>query len=178
VLRCVWITALMVLSATSSQAQVPAASAAPAPPAAAPAKPVKPVQLADSTPRGKLKNPYSASDKTIVSSGAALFVSAACSGCHGGTGGGGICPPLTDGVWIYGGDDDTLFRLIAYGSQTLQSKGYTRKAEENVVAPMPAMGEVVATDDDLWRILTFIRAQYHGPPECRLGCPGSGNAAP
>ena len=53
---------------------------------------------------------------------------------------------------------DTLFRLFAYGSQTLQSKGYSRKAQENVVAPMPAMGEVVATDDDLWRILTFIRA--------------------
>jgi hypothetical protein len=74
-------------------------------------------------------------------------------------------------VWIYGGDDDTLFRLVTYGSQTLQSKGYSRKAEENVVAPMPPMGEIVATDDDLWRILTFIRAQYHGPPECRFGCP-------
>ena len=32
---------------------------------------------------------------------------------------------------------DTLFRLIANGSQTLQSKGYSRKAQENVVAPMP-----------------------------------------
>ena len=52
----------------------------------------------------------------------------ACSGCHGGTGGGGMCPPLTNDVWVYGGDDDTLFRLVAYGSQTLQSKGYGRKA--------------------------------------------------
>ena len=52
----------------------------------------------------------------------------ACSGCHGGGGGGGMCPAVIDGVWIYGGDDDTLFRLVAYGSQILQSKGYSRQA--------------------------------------------------
>ncbi len=174
VFRGAWITALTVMLASSSGAQTPATTAAPKATAAALSKAIKPVQRADSTPQGKLKNPYSVSDKSIVDSGAKLYTSAACSGCHGGTGGGGICPPLADGVWIYGGDDDTLFRLVAYGSQTLQSKGYSRKAQENVVAPMPAMGEVVATDDDLWRILTFIRAQYHGPPECRFGCPPSG----
>ena len=173
----VCLMALIAALAASAEAQRTAvAAAAPAPAAAAAAKPLKPLERADSTPQGKLKNPYSVSDKAIVSSGAALFISAACSGCHGGTGGGGICPPLNDGVWIYGGDDDTLFRLIAYGSQVLQSKGYSRKAEENVVAPMPAMGQVVATDDDLWRILTFIRAQYHGPAECQFGCPKSGGA--
>jgi hypothetical protein len=53
----------------------------------------------------------------------------------------------------------------------LQSKGYTRKAQENVVAPMPPMAAVVGSADDLWRIITFIRAQYHGPAECRFGCP-------
>lgn len=173
--RCLCIAAVMVILATSSEAQAPPTSAAPVSAALAASKPVKPLERADSTPPGKLHNPYNIGNKAIVTSGAALFVSAACSGCHGGTGGGGICPPLTDGVWIYGGDDDTLFRLVVYGSQTLQSKGYSRKAEENVVAPMPAMGGVVATDDDLWRILTFIRAQYHGPPECRFGCPASGD---
>jgi mono/diheme cytochrome c family protein len=170
-LRSAWITALTVMVASSSGAQTPAAAAPPKTVAAAPSTAIKPEQRADSTPQGKLKNPYSESNKAIVDSGAKLFESAACSGCHGGSGGGGICPPLADGVWIYGGDDDTLFRLITYGSQTLQSKGYTRKAQENVVAPMPAMGQVVATDDDLWRIITFIRAQYHGPPECKFGCP-------
>jgi mono/diheme cytochrome c family protein len=73
---------------------------------------MKPVQRADSTPKGKLKNPYSDSNKAIVAAGNKLFQGASCSGCHGGTGGGGICPPLANGVWIYGGDDDTLFRLI------------------------------------------------------------------
>jgi mono/diheme cytochrome c family protein len=175
VLRNAWISALAVIFASASGAQTPATPAA-VKAATAPSTPVKPLQRADSTPRGKLKNPYDVNDKAIVDSGAKLFEGAACSGCHGGTGGGGICPPLTDGVWIYGGDDDTLFRLVAYGSQTLQSKGYTRKAEENVVAPMPAMGQVVATDEDLWRILTFVRAQYHGPSECKFGCPPPGNS--
>ncbi len=174
-LRSICITLLMAILTSAGKAQAPAAPAAPASTAVASAKPVKPVERADSTPAGKLKNPYTVDNKAVVASGAALFVSAACSGCHGGSGGGGICPPLTDGVWIYGGDDDTLFRLVAYGSQTLQSKGYSRKAEENVVAPMPAMGAVVATDDDLWRILTFVRSQYHGPQECKFGCPKPGD---
>jgi mono/diheme cytochrome c family protein len=170
-LRAAWMSAVIMMLASWSEAQTPATAAAPKTSAAAPSTAVKPLQRADSTPQGKLKDPYSASDKAVVESGHKLYEGAGCEGCHGGTGGGGICPPLADGVWIYGGDDDTLFRLVTYGSQTLQSKGYSRKAEENVVAPMPAMGEVVGTDDDLWRILTFIRAQYHGPPECRLGCP-------
>jgi mono/diheme cytochrome c family protein len=130
-----------------------------------------PVQRADATPKGKLKNPYQDTDAAVVAAGNKLFMNYACSGCHGGTGGGGMCPPVTNDIWVYGGDDDTLFRLVAYGSQDLQSKGYSRKAQENVVAPMPAMGGIVKTDDDLWRILAFIRANYHGSPQCKYGCP-------
>ena len=132
-----------------------------------------PVQRADSTPRGKLKNPYSDTDAAVVAAGNRLFMNYACSGCHGGTGGGGMCPPLTNDIWVYGGDDDTLFRLVAYGSQELQAKGYSRKGQENVVAPMPAMGGIVKTDDDLWRILAFVRANYHGAPQCKYGCPAN-----
>ena len=82
-----------------------------------------------------------------------------------------MCPPLTNDTWVYGGDDDTLFRLVAYGSQILQSKGYSRKAQESVVGPMPQMGQLVKTDDELWRILVFVRSNYHGSPECKFGCP-------
>jgi mono/diheme cytochrome c family protein len=171
VFRSACVTALMLITASVIEAQTSAAPAAPKSTAAAPSAAMKPAQRADSTPKGKLKNPYSDSNKAIVAAGDKLFQGASCSGCHGGTGGGGICPPLANGVWIYGGDDDTLFRLITYGSVTLQSKGYSRMAVENVVAPMPAMGDVVGTDDDLWRIITFIRAQYHGPAECKFGCP-------
>jgi mono/diheme cytochrome c family protein len=147
------------------------AAAQPAASAAAPAQVMTPIQRADATPRGKLKNPYSDTDAAVVAAGNQLFMSYACSGCHGGTGGGGMCPPVTNDIWVYGGDDDTLFRLVAYGSQDLQSKGYSRKGQENVVAPMPPMGGIVKTDDDLWRILAFIRANYHGSPECKYGCP-------
>lgn len=169
--RTAWIGALTAMFACAGGAETPATPAAAKPGASTPSAAINPQQLADSTPKGKLKNPYSATVKATAASGAKLYAGAGCEGCHGGTGGGGICPPLADGVWVYGGDDDTLFRLITYGSRTLQSKGYTRKAQENVVAPMPAMGGVVGSADDLWRIISFIRAQYHGPPECRLGCP-------
>src|SRR2546429_3733910 len=94
----------------------------------------------------------------------------ACGGCPGGRGGGGMSPPLTNDVWVYGGDDDTLFRLVAYGTDALQAKGYGRKGTENVVGPMPPMGQIVQTDDEVWRILAFVRSNYHGAPECKFGC--------
>jgi len=136
----------------------------------APGNTMTPVQRADTTPQGKLKNPYADSDTAVVQAGQKLYMGYACSGCHGGTGGGGMCPALTNDIWVYGGDDDTLFRLVAYGSEALQSKGYSRKAQENVVGAMPAMWQIVKTDDDLWRILAFVRANYHGAPECKFGC--------
>lgn len=129
-----------------------------------------PVQRADATAKGGLKNPYSDSDAAAVDAGQKLYMAYACSGCHGGTGGGGMCPALTNDIWVYGGDDDTLFRLVTYGSDGLQSKGYSRKAAENVVGAMPPMGPIVKTDEDLWHILAFVRSNYHGAPECKLGC--------
>lgn len=163
----------MLAAATLIYAQQPPGSADPpaAPAAAADTATMTPVQRADAAPQGTLKNPYSDSDASVVASGQAIFLRYGCSGCHGGTGGGGMCPPLTNDIWVYGGDDDTLFRLVSYGTQTLQSKGYSRKGQENVVGAMPSMGQIVRTDDDLWRILTFVRANYHGSPECKFGCP-------
>jgi mono/diheme cytochrome c family protein len=139
----------------------------------APAGAGTPVGKADATPKGQLKNPYSDSDQAVVQAGSGLYLRYGCNGCHGGNGGGGMCPPLTNDVWVYGGDDDTLFRLVAYGSEALQGKGYSRKGTESVVGPMPPMGQVVQTDDDLWRILAFVRSNYHGAPECKFGCGAS-----
>jgi mono/diheme cytochrome c family protein len=130
----------------------------------------KPQQLADATPKGQLKNPYQDTDQAAVTEGGQFFLNYGCNGCHGGTGGGGMCPPLTNDTWVYGGDDDTLFRLVTYGSDTLQTKGYTRTGHENVVGPMPAMGGVVQKSDELWKILAWVRSHYNGAPECKLGC--------
>jgi hypothetical protein len=73
-------------------------------------------------------------------------------------GGGGMGPPLTNEVWVYGKDDDTLFRLVALGSDGLKKQGYSRKGSENVVGPMPPMGKIVKSTDDLWKIIAWIRS--------------------
>jgi hypothetical protein len=86
-----------------------------------------------------------------------LFRSYPCAGCHGGNAGGGMCPPLTTSDWIYGGDDDSLFRLVTLGSIELQKKGYTRQGLINTAGPMPSMGPIIRNSDDLWKILAFIR---------------------
>jgi len=112
---------------------------------------------AESAAKGELKSPYSDFAK-VADEGHKKFMAAGCNGCHGGGGGGGMGPPLTNQVWIYGKDDDTLFRLVALGSDGLQKQGYHRKGSENVVGPMPAMGGVVKSDDDLWKIIGWIRS--------------------
>ena len=134
---------------------------------------VTPPDLEKATPKGKLHDPYKDTQADIVAQGESLFRSYSCSGCHGGTGGGGMCPPLTNDTWVYGGDDDTLFRLVTLGSDNLQKEGYTRIGRENVVGPMPPMGPIIKNADDLWKIITFIRAHYDGDPTYKYGTPKS-----
>ena len=117
-----------------------------------------PLELIASTPKGELKNPYNADIAAITKEGHHRYLSAGCNGCHGGGGGGGMCPPLTNDTWVYGRDDDTLFRLIALGSDELKKQGYKRVKTEVVVGPMPPFGGIIKTSDDLWRILAFIRS--------------------
>lgn len=118
-----------------------------------------PLGLIQNTPKGQLVNPYNDEITDVAGEGQKKYHAAGCSGhCHGGGGGGGICPPLTNQVWIYGSDDDTLFRLVALGTDRLQREGYSRKAHETVVGPMPPFGTIVKTSDDLWKIIAWIRA--------------------
>jgi mono/diheme cytochrome c family protein len=132
-----------------------------------------PLDLVNRTPKGNLHNPYKDTDANIVSQGESLFRSYPCSGCHGGGGGGGMAPPLTKGNWIYGGDDDSLFRLVTLGSAELQQKGYSRKGIGAVVGPMPPMGSIVKNSDDLWKMITFVRSRYDGDPAYKYGVPAS-----
>src|ERR1700684_2237607 len=127
--------------------------------------------LEKQTPKGKLSNPYKDTQADIVAQGETLFRSYSCSGCHGGTGGGGMCPPLTNDTWVYGGDDDTLFRLVTLGSDELQKNGYSRTGRENVVGPMPPFGSIIKSSDDLFKIIAFIRAHYDGDPSYKYGAP-------
>jgi mono/diheme cytochrome c family protein len=124
---------------------------------ATPSGAMTPLERVASTPKGELKNPYT-DYQSVAEQGHKKYFSVSCNGCHGGGGGGGICPPLTNSVWVYGSDDDTLFRLIALGSDGLQKEGYTRKQHETVTGPMPPFGTIIKTDDDLWKIIAWIRS--------------------
>jgi mono/diheme cytochrome c family protein len=114
-------------------------------------------ELAKSAEKGSLKSPYQ-DYASVAQEGHQRWMSAGCNGCHGGTGGGGMGPPLTNPVWVYGSDDDTLFRLIALGSDELKKQGYNRKGSEAVVGPMPAMGTVLKTPDEIWKVIAWIRS--------------------
>jgi mono/diheme cytochrome c family protein len=119
-----------------------------------------PTELVVKYPKGQLHSPYpdyaklAKDDPDLVKK----FRAPGCNECHGGTGGGGICPALTQGVWFWGNTDDVLFRLITLGSADLEKQGYKRLGYGSVHAPMPAMGMTIKTSDDLWKIIAWIRS--------------------
>lgn len=118
-----------------------------------------PLELIAKTPIGGLHNPYNDDNAAWEEVGKKKYLSYSCNGCHGGGGGGGMCPPLTNDAWVYGADDDTLFRLIAQGTDELKKQGYKRVRKEVVVGPMPPFGEIIKTSDDLWKVISFIRVK-------------------
>jgi cytochrome c oxidase cbb3-type subunit 3 len=89
---------------------------------------------------GSLNNPYKG-NKQIAESGAALFVSMNCDGCHGGGATGWVGPSLADGRWRYGGADDEVFESIYYG----RPKG------------MPAFGGVLGSEG-IWILVTYLKS--------------------
>lgn len=152
--------------------QPPAAAAADKPAEGAPAadKPAEggaaggsmtAIERVNSTEKGKLKNPFTDKPQAIEE-GKKLYMANSCNGCHGGGGGGGMCPPLTNDTFVYGSDDDTLFRLITLGTKKLQAGGYARKGQEGVVGPMPGYEEIITKEEDLWKIIAWIRTVYRG----------------
>jgi mono/diheme cytochrome c family protein len=121
-----------------------------------------PLEVDKANPIGTMKNPYT-DQPDKIEAGKKLFFSYSCNGCHGGGGGGGMCPPLTNDTWVYGSDDDILFRLISHGSQDLQKiYGVHRKGQESVVGPMPPFGTLIKSDDQLWKIIAFVHSLNKG----------------
>jgi hypothetical protein len=125
-----------------------------------------PLDLVKAVPKGGLHNPYNDKIDATQEEGHKKYMSLSCNGCHGGGGGGGMCPPLTNQTWVYGGDDDTLFRLIVLGSDELKKAGYVRKGSENVVGPMPPFGQLAKSSDDVWKMLAWIR--FKNPDSMKL----------
>lgn len=119
---------------------------------------VNPVDVVAHAKKGTLKNPYDIKNTTVASEGHQAFLDHGCSSCHGGNGGGGMGPPLNNGVWIYGNSDDTLFRLVTLGSEKLQAAGYSRINPETP-ALMPQQGGTNVTKaGDLWKIITWVKS--------------------
>lgn len=128
------------------------------------AEAMTPLERVLSTPVGELKTPYP-DFKVVADEGYKIYRSLDCGGCHGGGGGGGggMAAPLTNPVWIYGNEDDTLFRLITLGTGPLSlngafpNQGFVRKGSELVVGPMPPYGNIIKSEDDLWKMIAWIR---------------------
>ncbi len=57
----------------------------------------RPLDAVSAAEKGKLQNPHKG-DQQAAAAGHKLFMSAGCNGCHGGTGGGGMGPPLSNTV--------------------------------------------------------------------------------
>lgn len=97
--------------------------------------------------QAKKLNPHTGNPEAIKE-GRELYLQNGCSGCHGVMGGGGMGPPLLDDVWVFGSDDETLFKLI--------KGGIPQQTMPKVFAALP--------DDQVWKILAYIRSLYKGDP--------------
>ena len=104
--------------------------------------------VAEESAKPEKLNPYTGNAEAIQE-GRTLFLQNGCSGCHGAGGGGGMGPALIDDEWKFGSDDLTLFKLI---------KG------EIPQQTMPAAFGGVLKDDEIWKIIAFIRSLYQGDP--------------
>jgi len=82
-----------------------------------------------------------------IKEGRALYLKYGCSGCHGVGGGGGMGPPLSDDVWKFGSSDEVLYKLI---------KGQIPNAT------MPKVLGEQMTDDEIWKVIAFVRSVYVG----------------
>lgn len=132
--------------AACAQAQEKAA-AAPAEEAARATAPAQAQQAQQASNGGKKLNPFTG-DSATVAEGKKLWFKYNCYGCHGTEGGGGMGSNLTDAVWAFGGDDKTVFNTTKNGA-----------------GMMPAVGTMAnIPDDEIWKLITYIRAQYKGDP--------------
>jgi cytochrome c(L) len=93
-------------------------------------------------------NPFAKSAEAVVE-GRKIYLKNGCSGCHGMGGGGGMGKPLIDDEWKFGSDDQTLFKLI-------------RGEIPNQTMPN-AIGKNL-TDDEVWKVLMYVRSVYQGDP--------------
>lgn len=91
-------------------------------------------------------NPFAKSEDAVLE-GRKIYLKYGCAGCHGMGGGGGMGKPLIDDEWRFGSDDATLFKLIR-GEIPNQT--------------MPNVIGKTMTDEEIWKVLTYVRSVYAG----------------
>ncbi len=108
------------------------------------------IPIAQGQAKPKKLNPYTG-NRGMLEEGRKLYFYFGCNGCHGGEGGGGMAPgvPVIDDKWKFGSDDETNFKLFRG-----EIPGQT----------MPAYRKGNMTDEQLWKILAFVRSLYKGDP--------------
>ncbi|MFS8425700.1 hypothetical protein D0A38_09240 [Xanthomonas campestris pv. incanae] len=148
-------------AAGTSAPAADAAAPAPGTPAAAPAAGPAPDPATPPAPPAAVvpipKGPEVKVTPELIAEGKKIYFSAGCNACHGGTGGGGMCPPLTNDIWVYGSDDDTLRALISEGTAAMITHGKTRIGHEKVVGQMPPFAPVLKPGDTE-KLLAFIHS--------------------
>lgn len=70
-----------------------------------------------------------------------------CNGCHA-NGGGAVGPALSDGQWLYGGDESAIYQSIAYGRPN----------------GMPAF-RARLPEDQLWQLTAYVRSMAGLAPQ-------------
>lgn len=93
-------------------------------------------------------NPFAKSAESVVE-GREIYLKYGCAGCHGVGGGGGMGKPISDDTWQFGSDDQTLFKLLR-GEIPEQT--------------MPGSIGRSMTDDEVWKVLAYVRSLYRGAP--------------
>jgi cytochrome c oxidase cbb3-type subunit III len=90
-------------------------------------------------------NPYEG-NADAVAEGRQLFHKMHCVECHAPEGGGGMGPPLSDQVWIYGGEPAQIYLTILQGRPN----------------GMPAFGAALPPDA-IWKLVSYVRTLSAGP---------------
>ena len=105
------------------------------------------VGAAGSAAQPKMLNPY-AGDPGALAEGRKLYSANGCSACHGLRGGGGMGKAILDDTWVFGSDDETLYRLM---------KGQiSQQTMPKTWAALP--------DEEIWKMLAYVRSLYKGDP--------------
>jgi mono/diheme cytochrome c family protein len=99
----------------------------------------------------KKLNPYTG-QVDAIQEGKTLYDRYGCADCHRsarGAGGGGRGLPVVDDEWVFSSDDETLFKLIRG-----ELPGQT----------MPATPGKDLPEEEIWKMLAYIRSLYQGDP--------------